>query len=194
MKILFIITVAYLFGSIPFALLVGKLRHGIDVREHGSGNLGTTNAFRVLGKTSGFLVAFGDVLKGTLAASLPFLFVADLHQLLAGLAAVIGHMFPVFAKFKGGKAVATAGGVVLWYSPLLFVTSVTFFLVMIYLSKYVSLASMLVGIYASLFSWFVYHDTYLTAIVGLFTVLIFYRHRENMKRIINKTEPKVSWR
>ena len=110
--------VAYLLGSIPFALVVGKIGYGIDIREHGSGNLGGTNTFRTLGKKAGFTVTIADILKGTLATSLPMIFGLDIHPLWFGLAAVLGHVYPVFAKFRGGKAVATSAGVLLCYSPV----------------------------------------------------------------------------
>ena len=112
---------AYILGSIPFGLVVGKLGYGIDIREHGSGNLGGTNSFRTLGVKAGIIVTLGDILKGTLAASLPLLFDTNQNILFIGLFAVIGHIFPIFAKFKGGKAVATSAGVILCYEPLLFV-------------------------------------------------------------------------
>ncbi|WGE37328.1 glycerol-3-phosphate 1-O-acyltransferase PlsY [Bacillus stercoris] len=192
MLIALLIILAYLIGSIPSGLIVGKLAKGIDIREHGSGNLGATNAFRTLGVKAGSVVIAGDILKGTLATALPFLMHVDIHPLLAGVFAVIGHVFPVFAKFKGGKAVATSGGVLLFYAPLLFITMVAVFFIFLYLTKFVSLSSMLTGIYTVIYSFFV-HDTYLLIVVTLLTIFVIYRHRENIKRIINKTEPKVKW-
>ncbi|MEW4970513.1 glycerol-3-phosphate 1-O-acyltransferase PlsY [Bacillus stercoris] len=192
MLIALLIILAYLIGSIPSGLIVGKLAKGIDIREHGSGNLGATNAFRTLGVKAGSVVIAGDILKGTLATALPFLMHIDIHPLLAGVFAVIGHVFPVFAKFKGGKAVATSGGVLLFYAPLLFITMVAVFFIFLYLTKFVSLSSMLTGIYTVIYSFFV-HDTYLLIVVTLLTIFVIYRHRANIKRIINKTEPKVKW-
>ncbi|POO83719.1 glycerol-3-phosphate acyltransferase [Bacillus sp. MBGLi97] len=192
MLIALLIILAYLIGSIPSGLIVGKLAKGIDIREHGSGNLGATNAFRTLGVKAGSVVIAGDILKGTLATALPFLMHVDIHPLLAGVFAVIGHVFPVFAKFKGGKAVATSGGVLLFYAPLLFITMVAAFFIFLYLTKFVSLSSMLTGIYTVIYSFFV-HDTYLLIVVTLLTIFVIYRHRANIKRIINKTEPKVKW-
>lgn len=179
-------------GSIPSGLIVGKLAKGIDIREHGSGNLGATNAFRTLGVKAGSVVIAGDILKGTLATALPFLMHVDIHPLLAGVFAVLYHVFPIFAKFKGGKAVATSGGVLLFYAPLLFITMVAVFFIFLYLTKFVSLSSMLTGIYTVIYSFFV-HDTYLLIVVTLLTIFVIYRHRANIKRIINKTEPKVKW-
>lgn len=192
MLIALLIVLAYLIGSIPSGLIVGKLAKGIDIREHGSGNLGATNAFRTLGVKAGSVVIAGDILKGTLATALPYLMHVDIHPLLAGVIAVLGHVFPVFAKFKGGKAVATSGGVLLFYAPLLFVTMVAVFFIFLYLTKFVSLSSMLTGIYTVIYSLFV-HDKYLLIVVTLLTVFVIYRHRANIKRIINKTEPKVKW-
>ncbi|WP_336183104.1 glycerol-3-phosphate 1-O-acyltransferase PlsY [Bacillus sp. 205(2023)] len=192
MLIALLIVLAYLIGSIPSGLIVGKLAKGIDIREHGSGNLGATNAFRTLGVKAGSVVIAGDILKGTLAAALPYLMHVDIHPLLAGVIAVLGHVFPVFAKFKGGKAVATSGGVLLFYAPLLFITMVAVFFIFLYLTKFVSLSSMLTGIYTVIYSLFV-HDKYLLIVVTLLTVFVIYRHRANIKRIINKTEPKVKW-
>ena len=185
-----ILAAAYLLGSIPFALVVGKVGYGIDIREHGSGNLGGTNTFRVLGVKAGMMVTIGDILKGTLAASLPVLFAVDMHPLLAGVFAVIGHMYPLFAGFRGGKAVATSGGVILFYSPFLFFTLIAVFFLTLYLSKYVSLSSMMAAI---IYTVFFTDDIPLTIVVAVLTAFIFYRHRANIKRIINKTEPKVKW-
>lgn len=192
MLIALLIILAYLIGSIPSGLIVGKLAKGIDIREHGSGNLGASNAFRTLGVKAGSVVIAGDILKGTLATALPFLMHVDIHPLLAGVFAVLGHVFPIFAKFKGGKAVATSGGVLLFYAPLLFITMVAVFFIFLYLTKFVSLSSMLTGIYTVIYSFFV-HDTYLLIVVTLLTIFVIYRHRANIKRIINKTEPKVKW-
>lgn len=188
-----IFILAYLLGSIPSGLIVGKLGYGIDIREHGSGNLGGTNTFRTLGIKAGLLVTSADILKGTLAAALPLLFGLDhLHQLLVGIFAVIGHTYPIFAKFRGGKAVATSGGVLLCYVPLLFITMLAFFFIVLYISKYVSLSSMLAGVYGIIYSLFT-KDVPLIIVITLLTSFVVYRHRANIKRIIDKTEPKVKW-
>jgi acyl phosphate:glycerol-3-phosphate acyltransferase len=188
-----ILILAYLLGSIPFALVVGKLGYGVDIREHGSGNLGGTNTFRVLGVKAGLIVTIADILKGTLAASLPVLLSVDIHPLFVGLFAVIGHMYPIFAGFRGGKAVATSGGVLLFYSPFLFLTLIAVFFIVLYISKYVSLSSMLAGVYAIIYTVFFTDDIPLMIIVTLQAAFIFYRHRANIRRIMNKTEPKVKW-
>ncbi|WP_208590881.1 glycerol-3-phosphate 1-O-acyltransferase PlsY [Gracilibacillus suaedae] len=193
MEYIIFIILAYLLGSIPTGLIVGKVGFQKDIREHGSGNLGATNTFRVLGVKAGITVTIVDILKGTLAAVLPVLFQAEtVYPLLVGIFAVIGHMYPVFAKFKGGKAVATSSGVILGVNPLLFIIMVCSFLVILYLTKYVSLASMLTGIITIIVT-IVQQDIALTVVISILTAFVIYRHQANIKRIINKTEPKIKW-
>ncbi|SET38077.1 glycerol-3-phosphate acyltransferase PlsY [Salinibacillus kushneri] len=184
--------IAYLLGSIPSALLVGKIGYNLDVREHGSGNLGATNTFRTLGVKAGLIVTIADILKGTLAAALPVLFATSAEPLIIGIFAVLGHTYPIFAKFKGGKAVATSGGVVLAVSPLLFAIMIFSFLIILKISKYVSLSSMITGIVAVISSVFLQHIG-LIIITSVLTLFVIYRHWTNIKRIINKTEPKITW-
>ncbi|QGQ46224.1 glycerol-3-phosphate 1-O-acyltransferase PlsY [Metabacillus sediminilitoris] len=183
---------AYLLGSIPSGLIVGKVGYGVDIREHGSGNLGGTNTFRTLGVKAGLIVTISDILKGTLAASLPILLNVDLHPLLVGIFAVIGHTYPIFAKFKGGKAVATSAGLLLFSEPIMFITMILFFFLILFITKYVSLSSMLAGVYGIVYSLFT-KDIPLIIVISLLTIFVIYRHRANIKRIMNKTEPKVKW-
>mgnify|MGYP001271613745 CR=1 FL=1 len=187
-----IIILAYLLGSIPSGLLIGKTFYGIDIREHGSGNLGATNTFRVLGIKAGIVVTLMDILKGTLATALPMWFAPELHPLIAGLFAVIGHMYPVFAQFKGGKAVATSAGVLLCYEPVMFLFIFGVFFITLYLSKIVSLSSMVSSIAAVIYS-FLTKDVFLIVVVVLLAAFVIYRHRSNIERIRNKTEPKIKW-
>ncbi|MBT2684920.1 glycerol-3-phosphate 1-O-acyltransferase PlsY [Bacillus sp. ISL-37] len=188
-----IIILAYLLGSIPSGLIIGKAFYGKDIREHGSGNLGGTNTFRTLGVKAGLVVSIADVLKGTLAASLPLLLNADeLHMLLVGVFAVIGHMYPVFAGFRGGKAVATSGGVLLAYIPVLFLLMLIIFFISLYITKYVSLSSILTGIAAFIYSLFT-QDLPLIVVVAVLATFVIYRHRANIERIRKKTEPKIKW-
>lgn len=185
--------IAYLLGSIPTGLIVGKIGYKKDIRNFGSGNLGATNTFRVLGIKAGIIVTLVDILKGTLAAVLPVLFAAeDVYPLAVGVLAVIGHMFPVFAKFKGGKAVATSSGVILGVNPLLFVIMISTFLLILYLSKYVSLASMLTGI-VTIIVTIIQRELGLFIVTTILTIFVIYRHTANIKRILNKTEPKIKW-
>ncbi|MEC5422582.1 glycerol-3-phosphate 1-O-acyltransferase PlsY [Virgibacillus sp. C22-A2] len=184
--------IAYLLGSIPSALLVGKIGYNIDIRQHGSGNLGATNTFRVLGVKAGVIVTLADILKGTVATLIPLLFDAEVYRLVIGLFAVFGHTYPVFAKFKGGKAVATSAGIILGINPLLFIIIVLSFIVTLYISKYVSLSSMITSVIAIIVS-IILQDTGLIIVTILLAAFVFYRHSENLKRIKNKTEPKIKW-
>lgn len=196
MDYLIFIIIAYLLGSIPFALIIGKIGYKIDIREHGSGNLGATNAFRVLGTKAGIFVTIADILKGTLATLIPlfasFFFDIEVSRLIIGVFAVLGHTYPVFAKFKGGKAVATSGGIILGINPLLFIAMILTFILSLYLSKYVSLASMITGIVSTIISLFL-NDWLLFAMILSLTIFVFFRHKENIRRIKNKTEPKITW-
>lgn len=196
MAYLIFIIMSYLLGSIPSALIVGKLGYKIDIREHGSGNMGATNAFRVLGKKAGSIVTLADILKGTVATLLPLIgivyFDLELSRLIIGVFAVLGHTYPIFAKFKGGKAVATSGGIVLGINPILFMIMILTFIITLYISKYVSLSSMITGVISTIIALF-FKDYLLFAMILLLTVFVFYRHKENIKRIKNKTEPKITW-
>ncbi|MEH7355798.1 glycerol-3-phosphate 1-O-acyltransferase PlsY [Neobacillus drentensis] len=196
-QIILVLILAYLLGSIPSGLIIGKVFYKTDIREHGSGNLGGTNTFRTLGVKAGLAVTLADILKGTLAASLPVLFSIDINPLLAGVVAVVGHTYPIFAGFRGGKAVATSGGVLMFCAPLLFLTVLLAFFISLYITKYVSLSSMIAGITAILFaliSGFVREwDIPLLIVVFILASFVIYRHRANISRIINKTEPKIKW-
>ncbi|MUV39853.1 Glycerol-3-phosphate 1-O-acyltransferase [Lentibacillus sp. JNUCC-1] len=192
MEFLMFALIAYLLGSIPSALVIGKVIFKLDIREHGSGNLGATNAFRVLGFKAGSAVTLIDILKGTAATVIPVLVGTGVHPLLIGLFAVVGHTYPLFARFKGGKAVATSGGIILGVYPLLFVIMILTFLLTLYLSKYVSLSSMVTGVVTIILS-FIIQDIVLMIIITALTAFVFYRHKDNIKRIKNKTEPKITW-
>lgn len=196
---LIIVICAYLIGSIPSGLWIGKVFYKTDIREHGSGNLGATNTFRTLGKKAGIVVTLMDILKGTFATILPFIpLFADstIHPLILGAIATLGHMFPIFAGFRGGKAVATSGGVLLGYSWPLFLILVIGFLIALKITKIVSLSSMIVSVIAVIYSfvyWILKGDFALFILVVLLASFIFYRHRSNIKRIKEGTEPKVKW-
>lgn len=201
MKIVILLAVAYLLGSIPSGVWIGKLFYGKDIRQFGSGNSGTTNTFRVLGKPAGIVVLLMDILKGTLATLLPTLFHLDnVNPLWFGVFAILGHTFPVFAGFKGGKAVATSAGMLLAYSPLFFLYSVVLFLVCLFISSMVSLSSMIAAVLVTLstiilpYVWpaiLPTHNWLLTLIAASVTIFIFIRHRENIKRIKAGTENRV---
>jgi len=192
LETIIILVLAYLIGSIPSGLIIGKVFHGVDIREHGSGNLGGTNSFRILGKKSGAVVMLSDILKGTLATCLPLFFGSDLNPLIPGAISVVGHMYPIFAGFKGGKAVATSAGVILGYAWPMFLLIVAVFLITLKITKYVSLSSM-IGATSALIYPIVVKDIPLLIVVICLVSFIFYRHRANIERIKNGTEPKVTW-
>ncbi|WP_342429309.1 glycerol-3-phosphate 1-O-acyltransferase PlsY [Neobacillus sp. FSL H8-0543] len=182
---------AYLIGSIPTALIVGKLVFGVDIRDHGSKNPGATNTLRVLGKKSAIIVALIDVAKGIAATSLPLVFNLGVEPLYFGLIAVMGHCFPIFAGFRGGKAIATTAGTLLVANlPLLVISYVTFFLV-IFLTKYVFMGSISVGISMLVYSIFS-PELEFELIFLFFTIFLIYLHRSNIRNLILGIEPKIN--
>lgn len=181
------LVIGYLLGSIPSGIWIGKVFYNKDIRQFGSGNMGTTNTFRVLGKKAGTIVLIIDMLKGTLAACQPYLFGVHINVLIIGCAAVIGHVFPIFARFKGGKAVATSAGILLAYSPLFFDIAWLIFLTTLYLSSMVSIASMVGLTLITILSLF-FRDPILTVIAIILTIFVFYRHKGNLSRIKNGNE------
>ena len=194
------ILLGYLLGSLPFALIIGKLFYKTDVRNYGSGNLGGTNAGRVLGKKAGISVIACDVLKVVVAVGIVSYFDSE-ASIWAGFAAAFGHCYPIFAGFRGGKAVATMFGFLLstsiftfqsaWYVIIPFL----FFLVVLYLSKMVSLSSMMAALISSLYITYRQFDSSIEIIIAswLLTILVIYRHRSNIKKIADGTENKISW-
>ena len=181
---------SYLIGSISFALIVGKMFYKKDIRDYGSGHLGATNAYRVLGVKAGIIVAIADILKGTLACLLPIILSSTINPIVCGLLAILGHIFSIFAGFKGGKAVATATGVLLFLTPLgVFVGFVVFVLTLIF-TKYVSLSSMLAGISLFIYS-LIFEDKVIIELSLLISISIIILHRQNIKRILTGTENKI---
>ena len=194
---------AYLIGSIPSAVWISKRFFGIDIRDYGSGNAGATNTFRVLGKKWGTIVMIMDVLKGFLATSL-FIFLpkyvgADAEivrvnfMIGLGLCAVLGHVFPIWANFKGGKGVATLFGMVIAIQPLVALCCAGVFLVVLYLTRFVSLSSILAGIAFAVFILFIFQaeaQSYriFSIVVALLIILT---HQKNISRLIHGTESKV---
>ncbi|EEI18632.1 Glycerol-3-phosphate acyltransferase [Lentilactobacillus hilgardii] len=190
-EIILMLVTAYLLGSIPSGVWIGKLFFHIDIRRHGSGNIGTTNTYRVLGPIAGSIVMAMDISKGAVATLLPVFFNnTTFNPLLFGLAAILGHTFSIFDKFKGGKAVATSAGMLLAYKPSFFFLAAGIWILVILLTSMVSLASIIAFPCVTIAIFFI-HDTYLFILAAVLTVFIFYRHRTNIKRIINGTENMV---
>jgi len=199
--IIIVFVLAYLLGSIPASVWIGKMIHGIDVREHGSGNAGTANTIRVLGWKTGIPVLIIDLAKGWTAAMLPHFFhIADPGsalltnlQILTGVTAIVGHIFPVLAGFRGGKGVATVFGVLLAIQPLLTICCLGVFLGVILLTGIVSVSSMSAGI-AFPVLLFLFFDTP-SVIFKVFSVLVaialLITHRKNIGRLIRGEEAKL---
>jgi glycerol-3-phosphate acyltransferase PlsY len=196
---IFSILVAYLIGSIPTAFLVGKGFHAVDLRREGSGNLGATNTFRVLGRKSGILVLLIDILKGwllvTLAAQIlpPIAGSLITLKLSIGAAAVIGHILPVYMGFKGGKGVATILGVVLGIHPWSALICLGIFLVLFLLTRYVSLGSIVAACSFPILVILVFkaEDPALIHFSWLFALLILLTHHKNIDRLLRNQENKM---
>jgi len=198
-----LIVLAYLIGSIPTAVWVSRKFFGIDIRDYGSGNAGATNTYRVLGSKWGTIVMIVDMAKGVAAALLCFLipYYANVNNewdrtnlmIGLGLAAVVGHIFPVWAGFKGGKGVATLFGMIVAIQPLVAVCCVGVFLLVLYLTRFVSLSSILAGISFAIFILFIFNDDVTLYRVFSVTValLVILTHQKNINRILNGTESKV---
>ena len=191
--------VGYLIGSIPWALIIGKTFYGVDIRTKGSGNLGGTNAGRVLGKKAGIIVILLDALKAFIVMVLVNA-ISPEYIRYAGLAVCIGHCFPVFANFKGGKAVACSAGYILGLGLFVthdivftFVYPALVFIIVLCLTKYMSLASMSGLITATIMGYLTYKDNSLATLVLLLTMFVIFMHRANIVRLIHGNENKVKF-
>ncbi len=192
------LVLAYLLGSVATAVWVGKIFHNIDVREHGSGNAGATNVIRVLGWGTGIPVLFLDMLKGWVAAMLPVFFnlagegsaLLTNLQIATGIAAVAGHVLPVFAGFRGGKGVATVCGVMLAIHPVVTLSCLGVFLLVLFISAYVSLASMSAGVAFPVLLILVFGTP--SVVLKIFSVIVaaalLFTHRKNIKRLLRGEE------
>ena len=193
---------AYLVGSIPSAVWVGRRFYNIDVREYGSGNAGATNTFRVLGKKPGIVVLIMDILKGFLAVKLAY-FMGDYDsqspefidfELALAVCGIIGHIFPVFVGFRGGKGVATMLGILIGIHPQAALICAISFIVTLYLSGYVSLSSMVSGIVFPIVIMVFYSTNSSINIFSLaVAILILVTHQRNIERIIRREESRVKW-
>lgn len=183
---------AYVIGSIPTAIMVGRLFYNVDIRDHGSNNPGATNTIRVLGKRAGLIVLIVDIGKGALAAALPFiLHVEGLDPLVLGLVAVLGHCFPIFANFRGGKAIATTAGTLLIANPWMLLVAYVSFFGVIFLTKYVFMGSISVGVALFIYSFFIpgmKHEL----IFFFFILFLIFLHRSNIRNYLSQKEPKVN--
>ena len=206
-KLGIIAILSYLLGSLNFGVILSNTVKKEDVRDSGSGNAGTTNMMRTYGKTLGLLTIAGDILKVMVAIWIAFK-IMDVEELkttldnasdypqvvlksFAGLFAVLGHIFPCFFKFKGGKGVATSGGMVIIIDWRIALILLVIFALTILITKYVSLGSILMAVFYPVFIGIFYKDIILVLIATLFTIIVVVAHRENVKRLINHTENKI---
>jgi len=202
---LYVALIAYLFGSFPTAIIAGKLLKKIDIRDHGSGNAGATNVLRVLGWKAGLAVLLIDMFKGFVPVYWLTEIVAGAgesliyYQILAAVMAIVGHIWTIFAGFRGGKGVGTAAGVFLGLAPLALSLSLVAFIIVVALTKYVSLGSLIgsltLAITLSIQKFVLnnYIPDVLLYVGVVIVILIWIAHRENIKRLLAGTESKVSF-
>lgn len=201
MKELLLIITAYLIGSIPTALIISRAFFDVDIREYGSGNMGATNTFRVLGPKFGTIVMVGDMLKGILAVALynllPFYLTNELQRtnlmIGLGLAAVAGHIYPIWAQFRGGKGVATLFGMLLAIQPDIAASCVGVFLLVLFLTRYVSLSSIIAGVALPICVLWVYNEkeVFYRVFAVAVAALIVLTHQKNISRLLKGNENRV---
>jgi glycerol-3-phosphate acyltransferase PlsY len=201
MKEALLILLAYLIGSIPTALIISKKFFGIDIREFGSGNMGATNAFRILGPKFGIIIMVLDILKGLIAVGLfyflPYYLTNELERtnfmIGLGLAAVIGHIFPVFANFKGGKGVATLLGMLIAVQPIVAICCAAVFFLVLFITRYVSLSSILGAIMLPISVLWIWneHELSYRIFALLVALMIIITHQKNIVRLLNGVESRM---
>ena len=201
MKEVLLIVMAYLIGSVPTAIWVSRSFFGIDIREYGSGNAGATNTFRVLGSKWGTFVMAVDVIKGVVATGLYILVPYYLHDetertnfmVGLGLAAVVGHIFPIWADFRGGKGVATLFGMIIAIQPLAAVCCVAVFLLVLYLTRFVSLSSILASVAFAVFILYIFDakETLYRGFAIAVALMVVLTHQKNITRLLKGNENKV---
>ena len=203
MKELVLIICAYLIGSIPTALIISKKFFGIDIRDYGSGNMGATNTFRVLGSRYGTIVMVCDILKGMAAVALYNFLPYYLHQgndvektnlmIGLGLSAVIGHVFPIWANFKGGKGVATLFGMILAIQPVIAVSCVGVFILVLYLTRFVSLSSILAALMLPVSVLWIWneHEVLYRVFALIVAIMVIVTHQKNIGRLLRGVESRI---
>ncbi len=190
---LVLLLLAYLVGSIPFGLVVGKLFYGVDVRLHGSGNVGTTNVFRVLGKKAGVIVLICDMLKGYVPAAVAAAVFDPWFAIVIAAAPVLGHIYSIFLKGRGGKGIATGAGVVLALVPVAFAIILTAWLLLILITRYVSVASLAAAVLVPVLT-IALDEPLPYEIAGvLVAILVWWAHRSNISRLLAGEENRVTF-
>ena len=185
---------AYLLGSLSFAIIVSKLTLGKDIRNYGSGNAGLTNAYRTMGAKKTLLVLLGDIAKGAAAVSIGMVLAGPVGKLTAGIFVILGHMFPLYFGFKGGKGVLVGAVMLAFFDWRVFGIAFVLFLLSVIVTKWISLGSILGAVSFPITTWVVYRDPVLTAMaLGMAAVVVF-MHRSNIGRIIRGKENKFSFK
>lgn len=190
-KLILISIIAYFLGNISASYMIAKYFKGIDIRKYGSGNAGATNVFRTLGAKAGLLAFLGDALKGAIAVALGYLIGGENGQVAAGIFVVMGHNWPALLGFKGGKGIATTIGVMTAINPLIVAAIVPIGIVIIIITKYVSLASILGMMIFPLFMLITGQPTNLVIFSFLLSAMAIYRHKSNIVKLLNGTESKL---
>ncbi|MBQ1334451.1 MAG: glycerol-3-phosphate 1-O-acyltransferase PlsY [Clostridia bacterium] len=193
-RVVITIIIGYLLGSISFSLVIGKLVAHKDVRQYGSGNAGTTNVLRVLGKKAALAVLVGDILKCLAAVIIGGLFIPVYGGWIGGIACMVGHVFPVFFKFKGGKAVATGFAVMAFACPMAGFPAVGVFFVVFAITRIVSVSSLAAFLSFPFFVWLFVGEPVLILVAAAMFVFVLILHRENIKRLIRGEEKKISFK
>ncbi|HBQ25410.1 MAG TPA: acyl-phosphate glycerol 3-phosphate acyltransferase [Syntrophomonas sp.] len=197
MKEVLVVILCYLIGSIPFSYISAQVLAKTDVRSRGSGNVGATNVYRTAGVWPGLLAFIGDLLKGAVAAWLGLAMGGPVLVIICSLAAIIGHCYPLFLKFRGGKAAATAGGVVLFLMPKVGLILLLLFITTVVLTRYVSLASLIVAISLPFVAYLFHYPWQYMVLSILMMIIVVYRHRENISRLREGSEARIGdrgWR
>ena len=189
MKLEFIIIISYLLGSIPFGLILTKIFLKKDIRKIGSGNIGATNALRTGNKAIGYSTLIFDILKAVIPVIYVKIYYTD-YLYISSLCVFLGHVFPIWLKFKGGKGVATYVGILCCLNIFLGISFGIIWFIVFFISKYSSLSSLLGALLIPIINFFIFNDDVVYFFIIMF-ILIFYTHRENIKRLLNRTESKT---
>lgn len=192
-EIIAVVILSYLLGSINSSILIGRF-YGKDIRKFGSGNAGLTNTVRVLGKKAAIFVLIGDVLKGVAACLLSSVIIQEPSfepYILGGLFAIIGHNWPLYFGFRGGKGALTAVAIAFMIDPFTAALLLIVFITVLLVFRYVSLATITTGVFYPVLSFLITNDIYILVYSALITIIIIYKHRSNIKRLISKEEPTI---
>ncbi len=190
LKLIIVVLIAYFLGALPFGYLVARFQ-GIDIMTKGSGNIGFTNVWRVLGIKSGIVVLVCDLLKGYLSAMIGFAIMGENGAIIAGIVAILAHTFSIFIKFKGGKGVACGAGVILYLSPLAFLLCVICLSTVTMITRYMSVGSITTAVLCPFILFFLNEPIQYVLGIGCCCLYVIYKHKPNIIRLMNGTENKI---